>query len=198
MLRICIRKLYITLKLYEDSWARGTYDYEILNKMFKLSFEHFTGAVCHIKFVCTMQCVTEDLGHSFNGSLTVPARYKSSFSCCVTCVTTRKFRLSLLCRLRRCIRNSTTFVMVTRNGVTHGTWTHSAKVISRVRREWSPIWDYDVCTATPHCAGWVTHDVDCSKLQGRFIPIPLVAVYIAWGWLLLPSYASAASARRCF
>lgn len=42
------------------------------------------------------------------------------------------------------------------------------------------IWGLWFVYCDPVYAGWVTHDVDCRMLQGRFIPIPLVAVYIAW------------------
>jgi hypothetical protein len=40
--------------------------------------------------------------------------------------------------------------------------------------------DYGLCCGTPWCAGWGAHGVDCRMLLGRFIPIPLVSVYIAW------------------
>ena len=46
--------------------------------------------------------------------------------------------------------------------------------------EWLFIWGLWFVLWCPCCVGWGAHGVDCRMLLGRFIPIPLDAVYIAW------------------
>jgi len=46
--------------------------------------------------------------------------------------------------------------------------------------EWLFIWGLWFVLWYPCCVGWGAHGVDCRMLLGRFIPIPLDAVYIAW------------------